>query len=426
MLPQVTVRQPVRQLVVLAAMSMSAVVLAETPLQQLLAKGQFDEAEQQLTATLEAKVTPLQQTQLGFVQAMSAVQGLADDSHRYGLYSQQWLGSPLLRLPVENNREPDEMSYDDFRMMVATFRERLIVAEETLGDVEPSNDKWTVELATVGLDLNRDDVIGHTKESEGASGTREDIYAVLRRIQQPPFRRGNEAAELPDTRITFDYADTLWLQGYCNFLIATSEMVLAYDERELFELCGHIVFRGAETRYQFLSPGVNGDLWAQIPDLIAAVHLIDFKLVDAELMKSAHARLLNTVQLSRKSWQAVLDETDDEREWIAGPDQVLAIPSLGFSITREQAEQWPAVLAETEAILKGDKLLPLWRPRDENHGINVRRVFNEPRDFDLVLWVQQSAAMPFVEEGKVTDMTTWRDFQRTFGGNLLGVSFWLN
>jgi hypothetical protein len=40
-------------------------------------------------------------------------------------------------------------------------------------------------------------------------------------------------------------------------------------------------------------------------------------------------------------------------------------------------------------------------------GVNLRRVLLEPRDFDLVLWLQGSAAMPYLEPGEV-NTEFWR------------------
>ena len=387
----------------------------DSELQRMLAHGQLADAKQLLHGELTTRPDNLTQAQLGIVHVLEAVQGLADDSHRYGLYAQRWMGAPLLRLPVKDNPTPEAMTYDDFRKMIDRFRQRLVEAEEMLAAVEANDQKWRIELGKVGIDLNADDEIGE----------RENLYVIMRSIQQPWFGR-NVNENLPATDLAIDYADIVWLQGYCNFLAATCDMVLAYDEREMFELTGHIAFRGAQTRHEFLRPQDNTRDWSPFADLIAAIHLFDFPVVEPERMKSAHAHLLKTINLSRKAWQAVLAETDDDKEWIAGPDQTVAIKSLGMSLNRQQAAEWPKVLDEAEAVLKGEKLLPLWRTPAPDQGINLRRVFHEPRNFDLVLWIQQSGVMPFVEQGDVTDAATWARFQRSFGGNLIGFSFWLN
>ena len=78
---------------------------------------------------------------------------------------------------------------------------------------------------------------------------------------------------------------------------------------------------------------------------------------------------------------------------------------------------------EFEALLKGDKLIPHWRLAK---GINLRRVFTEPRTFDPILWAQGSAALPYVENGPMTTAETWNRITRIFGGNFLGYAIWFN
>ena len=80
---------------------------------------------------------------------------------------------------------------------------------------------------------------------------------------------------------------------------------------------------------------------------------------------------------------------------------------------------------EAEAVLQGQKLVPFWR-RGFKEGVNLQRVFTEPRPFDLVLWVQGTAALPYLEDGEQTSPETWRRFQRVFRGEFLGVAVWVN
>jgi hypothetical protein len=90
----------------------------------------------------------------------------------------------------------------------------------------------------------------------------------------------------------------------------------------------------------------------------------------------------------------------------------------------EMVEGWHAVLDEWEAILQGKKLVPFWRGGSK--GVNIRRVFQEPTTFDLVLWVQGSAAVPYLEAGEVTSTIFWRDIQRGFRGQFFWFAVWVN
>ncbi len=89
-------------------------------------------------------------------------------------------------------------------------------------------------------------------------------------------------------------------------------------------------------------------------------------------------------------------------------------------------EGWKNFLDEFESILQGKKLAPFWRGNDPKRGINVRRVFTEPHTFDLVLWVQGSAAAPFLEQGEISSPQTWNRINRVFGGEFIGFAMWFN
>ena len=73
-------------------------------------------------------------------------------------------------------------------------------------------------------------------------------------------------------------------------------------------------------------------------------------------------------------------------------------------VNAERIAAWYQVLDEADAILDGEKLIPHWR---FEQGINLRRVFEEPQPFDLVLWITGPAALPYLEDGPVTTPEEW-------------------
>ena len=75
--------------------------------------------------------------------------------------------------------------------------------------------------------------------------------------------------------------------------------------------------------------------------------------------------------------------------------------------------------------MAGRKLLGHWRVSD-GRGINLSRVFTEPRDFDLVLWIQGSAAAPYLEQGDVSRREVWNRLQNVFRGEFIGFAIWFN
>jgi len=137
---------------------------------------------------------------------------------------------------------------------------------------------------------------------------------------------------------------------------------------------------------------------------------------------AANASPRTDAALSRESWKFILAETDDDHEWIPNPRQtgVLSVP-----VRQEMVDGWLEFLEETEALLAGKRLIPFWRG-DPSRGVNLRRVFTEPRPFDLVLWIQGSAATPYLEKGPLTKPEVWARLQRVFGGESIGFAIWFN
>jgi hypothetical protein len=139
-------------------------------------------------------------------------------------------------------------------------------------------------------------------------------------------------------------------------------------------------------------------------------------------MKAALGHLDKVVALSKESWKFILAETDDDHEWIPNPRQTGV---LGIPVRQPIIAGWLEFVEEVEAILAGKRLIPLWRGQEER-GINLRRVFTEPRSFDLVLWVQGTAATPYLEKGPLTRPEVWNRLRTVFGGELIGFAIWFN
>ena len=104
---------------------------------------------------------------------------------------------------------------------------------------------------------------------------------------------------------------------------------------------------------------------------------------------------------------------------------------LGVKVTRPMVDAWLETLDEAEQVLQGKKLIPFWRGKPGGRGVNLRRVFTEPRAFDPIEWVQGTAATPYLEEGpltKLADPAMGRRLSEAFGGpfNVLGYGLWFN
>jgi hypothetical protein len=143
---------------------------------------------------------------------------------------------------------------------------------------------------------------------------------------------------------------------------------------------------------------------------------------EPERMKACWEHLRMVVETGRESWKFIRAETDDEREWIPNAKQNSA---LGIRLTDEMIDSWLMFLDESDELLQGKRLIPFWR-KHVTQGINLKRVFLEPRTFDLVLWVQGTAIVPYLEEGPRTRPEVWQRLQRVFRGEFIGFAIWFN
>ena len=78
---------------------------------------------------------------------------------------------------------------------------------------------------------------------------------------------------------------------------------------------------------------------------------------------------------------------------------------------------------ETEHILKGEKLLPHWRIQDGT-GINVDKLVHDPPPLDIILMIQGSAFVPYLEKGPISDASTWRMLTMPYGAGFTRFAIW--
>jgi hypothetical protein len=207
-------------------------------------------------------------------------------------------------------------------------------------------------------------------------------------------------------------------------LSAIGNVVLAHDGRELFNHTAHLFFMDVDTPYAFLKlRTVSNGGWdiGYISDLIAVIHLLRLPVVEPARMKAALNHLEQMIALSREMWKFALAETDNDHEWIPNPKQK---GPFGVAIAQPQIDAWMKFLDESQALLAGRLLVPFWR--DPTKGVNLRRVFTEPQTLDIVLWVQGTAAAPYLETGSKTSPETWTRLMDVFQGNFFRFFMWVN
>lgn len=389
---------------------------ADTPVgpavEAMLIGGRLDDARTQLEAQL---VTDSKDDDarfaLGFVQTLAGGERLMQSLHRYGLNPAWSTMLPFVRLPVPANPNPEPLTNEAFRQIITELLADFARAEATLAAIESSDVRLPLHVGLYRIDFDGD----------GRADADEALWQLYARITG---QHVNEAVA-SQFAITADRGDVHWLRGYLHLLSAMCEMFLAYDTSALHDYTAQLFFPTAKTKF---TEGPNCDFnpWPRelFFDGIAFVHLLNFPVAEPERLKAAHEHWLAVIDESRQSWKAILAETDDDAEWVPSPKQKnAAIP--GAVITDGMVQGWHAVLDELEAVLTGAKRVPFWRG-DDDVGVNVRRAFFEPTDFDLVMWIQGGAALPYLEKGEQTDPEFWTRLVREFRGQFFWFALWVN
>ena len=383
---------------------------AEPLADRYLREGRLAEGEKALKAALEADPKDDQaRFGLGTVQFLRGVERLSQGLFRYGFGNEQ-IGMPL---PIPSNPQAEPITYADLRRMIQNWIDDLTRAEATLSRVTDEEVTLPLHLGLFRLDIDGD-----------ANPDEETVFWKLYTQVNPRGAAGVSARGAEEFVIVLDRGDVAWLRGYCHLLMALAEASMAYDGKDLFVHCGGLIFAKVESPYTFVNKRRLGNNdYGQIADVIAAVHLMNLPLIEEKRMPRALEHLESMIALSRESWKSILAETDNDHEWIPNPKQETVMP--GGQVTEEMVKGWMAFLDEAEAVLEGKKRIPFWRG-EATRGVNLRRVFLEPRPFDLVLWIQGSAAVPYLEDGFQTTPETWRRFQGLFRGQFLSWAIWIN
>lgn len=361
---------------------------------------------------------------LGVLQFLRAVECLGQSLTRYGVRTHKNSGFilPFLRLPATTNENCQKIDYLQARKIIDTFQKQLMQAEATLSPISDAEVKLPLHFGMIKLDLNG---TGSRAPSIQADDSRSlwKVYAKLTNNTNIPIEKAEQFF------IKFDRGDVHWLRGYCHLLSSMCDIYLAHDSKDLFDRTAHLFFTKVDSPYAFLSKAKPirsigaGDL--EIFDLIAFVHLIRCDVIEPKRMASALNHLQAVIEQSRETWKWIMSEEDDDHEWLPNPRQTGVIPNA--RVTEQMVAAWAGIMSESERILSGELLIPFWRGSEsDRRGINLRKVFLEPRQFDLVLWVQGSAAAPYLEEGKLSRGQTWRDLRGEFGNHFPGFALWFN
>lgn len=381
-----------------------------------LLRGELVKAESQLSVFAQAHPKDDQaRFELGTVQLIRGFERLMQSLHRYGFRDQSKslpFATPVMGWPVPANPSPMTIRYDTARGILQSWIHDLNEAQATLATVRDPNVRLPMRIGLVRMDFNGD----------GVARKDETFWRVLS-ATSPGLNVSERAAS--EFLITFDLADVHWLRGYCHLLAAISETILAYDWRELFEATGHLLFDRVETPHDYLRDAkpLYDFFGVDVMDIVSFVHLLRCPVREPARSKAALEHLQAVIRESRAMWQCIRAETDNDHEWIPNASQDAAIRQMRVSPT--MIVGWARFLDEADALLAGKKLIPFWRTKD-GRGVNLRRVFLEPREFDLIQWMHGSAATPYLEKGELSSPEVWRELQRAFRGDFLTFAVWFN
>ena len=293
-----------------------------------------------------------------------------------------------------------------FRDLQTSLRQ----ANATLAAMDDESFGVTVNASRARMDVDGD----------GTVASNEMLMASMGRVLGLPM----PAPGADDLLLRFDLADAAWLQGYTHFLCGLLDVLAAYDWMPVWNQCAHVVFRDPQPVPPIAAQTIEGRRreMTQILDVVAALHEMRLDILRPDALRGARDDFRAMVACSRTCWRRVQEETDNDHEWLPAPAQT---GPGGARVTAEQIEGWHRVLDELDAVLSGQKLLAHWRLKPGT-GINLDKLVNAPPRLDLVLLVQGSALLPYVEEGPASNQATWRTLMQPFGPGFARFALWSN
>jgi hypothetical protein len=217
-------------------------------------------------------------------------------------------------------------------------------------------------------------------------------------------------------------ADAAWLAAYADMLGGICAMVRAYDPTEPITR----VTTARATMEEFgplqADPFFGGNSNPDAFDMIAMILATLNQTPDTALMAEAQSHFLNMVAENRKFWSRVAMETDNDHEWLPNDKQQSV---LGIDVPPGTGAAWMVMLSDFEAVMKGEKLVPYWRVGG-SAGINVGRMFTDPRPIDIAGWIQGWGALPYLEKGTLVSPESADAFDALTAGRAMLFALYLN
>ncbi len=347
----------------------------------------------------------------GGLRFLQAVEGALQLRWQVGLTKQMEV-LPFLQLPIPENPAPAPFEPAMIRTLFTNVATGMDTARTALAPIGDGSD-LAVEIALSDLWF---DVNANSTRDAG-----EDAGAIIGPILLGWQWESRDPAQ-PLPVIRFDAADAAWLSAYTHVLSGLSNSILAYDPTAAIS---ESLSTRAALQALSATTAAEGDFNAMIGDALDVVQVINRMLdqtPDAPKLLAARDHFLSAIADNRIFWARVAQETDNDREWLPNDGQQSA---LGLTLPPGTGATWLNVLADGEALLKGERLVPYWRVSG-SAGVNIGRMFTEPRPINLIAWIQGAGALPYLERGTVVSSTNWRMFEALVAGDAGLMAVFLN
>ena len=320
-----------------------------------------------------------------------------------------WSELPILRLPIPENPNARAFEPADFTKLLTGLDAEMDSAREALTRLGDEPFALDLRMADLWFDI---DMNGTRGEGEGIASVAGLTLGGTRMVAEP----------VADPVIRFDTADAAWLTAYTHFLSGFVSTALAYDPepaiRRVIDSSAAIYALWGDTP----PPNALDMMFGRQVDRVAMVLFALSKTPDKTLALDAHGHFLSMIEENRRFWSLVRLEEDNDREWVPNDRQT---SGLGLNVPPGTGERWQAVLADAEALLMGEALIPHWRFGAEA-GVNLRRAFENPPAVDLVTWIQGEGLLPYAEKGRRISSASWNDFERLVSGDAILFAVFLN
>ncbi|MDB5613511.1 MAG: hypothetical protein JWQ22_1164 [Devosia sp.] len=368
---------------------------------------------------------------VGLTELIGGVEGLTQALYRHGattlstpiaamLFGMEMMGETA----VSANQNPEPLSYEQLRTILDDFVTALDTARSHFEMADVGTEYViTIDPLKVRVDLDGDGTAGHGETLGALLGATGELANFA--VPEAPTGKIKRPPGVPDSSIGFDNADAIWFAGYTQVVAAPIDLLLAHDLSDFFDAYLHRVFPKAGLPMQDYSTGgtlfMDADSDGQIADLIAAIHTVDFPVIDPARLAGVLQRLKSITALSRQNWKSILAETDDRRELVPSPSQTSLVP--GMAVTDKTVAAWMATLDTFDQILDGKLLVPHWR---FEQGFDLKAYLETASETDLVLLITGSAALPYIKPGRIVDAQSFAEANEAFGADWLNYAFWFN